>query len=238
MTETEFSMVSEWMPNGNIKEFIKAHWEVNRFELLEGVAGGLIYIHSQKMIHGDLKGANILIDENGRARLADFGLLTIISDPTYFSTSSSTVTGGTTRWMSPELLDPEQFGLDHSYPTKESDCYALGMVIYEVVNGQVPFTKLKDYIVTRKVIEGERPGRPEGAKAQRFTDDLWKMLELCWATQAQNRPNVEDVLECLERASSSWKPFPPVNEGAGNDESDWDLTALLVTRAERLPFSS
>lgn len=40
--------------------------------------------------------------------------------------------GGTTRWMSPELLDPERFGASDDRPTKKSDCYALGMVVYEV----------------------------------------------------------------------------------------------------------
>ena len=40
--------------------------------------------------------------------------------------------GGTERWMSPELLDPEAFGLNGDRPTKQSDCYALGMVVYEV----------------------------------------------------------------------------------------------------------
>jgi len=40
--------------------------------------------------------------------------------------------GGTTRWMSPELLDPDRFEFPDSRPTKQSDCYALGMVVYEV----------------------------------------------------------------------------------------------------------
>ena len=66
--------------------------------------------------------------------------------------------------MSPELLDPEHFGLTDSRPTKGSDCYALGMVIYEVLSGQAPFTQFKDFVVARKVIKGERPTRPEGAE--------------------------------------------------------------------------
>ena len=172
--------------------------------------------------------ANILIDDNGRARLADFGLLTIISNPTYFTASSSVVTGGTTQWMSPELLHPEQFGLDLSSPTKESDCYALGMVIYEVTSGQAPFASFKEYIVIRKVSEGEYPKRPEGAKGAWFTDDVWKMLGQCWEIHAQNRLCIQDVLECLEHASSAWKALPPeVNKGAENDESEWDLMALV-----------
>ena len=213
---------------------------------------GLVYIHSQVMVHGDLKGvrpqtlipapvsnalsikANILVDQNGRARLADFGLLTIVSDPTYFTASSSASTGGTVRWMSPELLEPEQFGLDHGCPTRESDCYALGMVIYEVLSGQVPFASSKEHIVTQKVLRGERPGRPGGEIGAWFKDELWNLLGLCWEAQAQNRPDIEDVLERLERASGTWKPLPPIeNHSVGRAESEWDLTAdmLLTVRS-------
>ena len=172
---------------------------------------------------------NILIDQDGHARLADFGLLTIVSDHTNFMSSSSAPSGGTTRWMSPELLHPEQFGLDHGRPTKESDCYALGMVIYEVLAGQVPFAPWKDYIVTQKVVNGERPGRPEGVKGLWFTDHLWRILCLCWEMDVRLRPRIEVVGECLEQVLNAWKPLPPrVNEGAEEDESEWDLTALTV----------
>ena len=171
--------------------------------------------------------ANILIDRNGYARLADFGLLTIVSDPTTFTTSSSFVIGGTTRWMSPELLDPDQFGLEDSKPTKESDCYALGMVVYEVLSGQAPFALLKDFIVVRKVMEGERPGRPDGAEGAWFTDDLWETVELCWETRPETRPSIQAVLERLERASRDWKPpSPQMDEDVEIDEDDWDLTTV------------
>jgi len=114
-------------------------------------------MHSQAMIHGDLRGyefecqplpcllthflirANILIDKSGYAHLADFGLLTIVSDSTTYTASNSFAMRGTTRWMSPKLLNPDQFDLKDSRPTKQSDCYALGMAIYEVLSGQSPF---------------------------------------------------------------------------------------------------
>jgi serine/threonine protein kinase len=64
--------------------------------------------------------------------------MTIVSDPStahaYTSTNSATV-GGTVRWMAPELLYPEHFGLEHTNPTRSSDIYALGMVILEVCPG-------------------------------------------------------------------------------------------------------
>ena len=119
------------------------------------------------MAHGDLKGvrlfsskwnvsalilqpsmkANILVDRDRRACIADFGLSTITGVGTHAAARASQASlisndtlmsftgGGTRRWMSPELLDPERFGMPESEdnrPTRQSDCYALGMVIYEV----------------------------------------------------------------------------------------------------------
>ena len=122
-------------------------------------------MHDLHIVHGDLKGvwnppkrhasvlmhplftkANILINRNERACIADFGLSTItgvttgaagVSNASLISndTLMSFVDGGTRRWMSPEILYPERFGMPPSEvnrPTRQSDCYALGMVIYEV----------------------------------------------------------------------------------------------------------
>ena len=139
-----------------------------------------------------------MIDQNGNACLADFGLLTFVSDPSNPTSGSSITNAGTTRWMSPELLYPEHFGFMQSRPTNESDCYALGMVIFEVLSGRPPFTGDRDYIVTRKVIEGERPGRPEGAQ---FTEALWRITEQCWSPQPNDRPVAGAVLQSLEEAS-------------------------------------
>ena len=173
--------------------------------------------------------ANILIDENHHACLADFGLLTIISDPAIFTNSSSIVTCGTIRWMSPELLCPSNFDLKDSRPTKESDRYALGMVTYEVLNGKAPFAASPDFIVTRKVIEGERPERPEGVQGLWFTGDLWGMLKRCWATRSKDRPSIEAVFECLEQVSKAWRPPPEqFDEDLEKEEDDWDLTEIIL----------
>ena len=120
--------------------------------------------------------------------------------------------------MSPELIEPQKFGFEKIRPTKYSDCYALGMVIYETITGHFPFHKHVDLTVIMKVISGKHPPREAG-----FTDNLWKMLELCWTPQPKDRPSIEDVLRCLEGALDSSKPLSPwVDEETGTDSDDWD----------------
>jgi len=196
MTETRFTMVSEWMVNGTITEFVNAHVDADRMELLRDVTRGVIYMHDQGIVHGGLKGPNILIDNNGHACLTDFGSFTIVADqPT---DTASYTQGGTIRWMSPELLNPEEFSLKDGRPTKEADCYALGMVIYEVLSGHVPFAQYRDLGVVWRILKGERPERPRGKNETLFTDDIWGVSELCWAHQPRDRLSASGVLVRLE----------------------------------------
>ena len=115
--------------------------------------------------------------------------------------------------MSPELFHPKDFGLEDSRRTKCSDCYALGMVIYEVLSGRVPFFSYDVFAVVAKVGRGERPERPQGAEGKLFTDVIWGILERCWAPRRDNRPRIEDVLRFLEEASRFWTPLSPLVDG-------------------------
>ena len=151
---------------------------------------------------------DIVIDQDGHACLAGFGLLTT-SDFTRFPEEISATVAGTARWMSPERLDPDQLGLGDGRATKESDCYALGMVILEVLTGQVPFPYCNAFDAMGMVLDREHPERPEGPEAVWFTDDLWGMLEQCWSPQPEARPTAEAILEHLERGSMAWKPLAP-----------------------------
>ena len=174
--------------------------------------------------------ANVLIDKDGNARLADFELLTIVSDSTHAGTSASSVGAGTgtSRWMSPELLDPVQFGAENGRPTKESDCYALGMVVLEVLTGKPPFWRCSNWVVMRKILEGEHPDKPEGPEAVWFTNDLWAMLKKCWLDKPKQRPTVEGVLECLEQHLATWKLLPLITDSSFQGDGD-DSSASTIS---------
>ena len=170
-----------------------------------------------------------MIDQDFRARLADFGLLTMVSDSTNSTTSNSSANPGTTRWMSPELLDPGRFGFERGRSTRESDCYALGMVILEVLTGRVPFAHYKDFIVAGKVTDGERPERPRGPEAVWFMDDVWGTLEQCWLPQPDARPTAEIILERLEQGSTAWQPLSPVADGGSQSQVDGDDDSVFTS---------
>jgi len=203
-------MVSEWMKNGTITQYLKENDTADRLQLLRDATKGLIYMHNQGIAHGDLKGLNIMVNNNGRAVLADFGLVNFAPDqPTLLS---SCMEAGTVRWMSPELLDPQKYGFPKIRPTKESDCYALGMVVYEILSGSTPFGTDNSFAILRRVLEGERPERPKGDAAKLFTGSIWSVVKRSWEDQPQDRASARDVLRCLGG--------DPNAEGEADDLSD------------------
>jgi len=163
-----------------------------------------------------------MIDNNGHARLTGFCLLTIASDQS--TTESPRGMSGTVRWMSPELFYPGMFGLRDSRPTEKSDCYALGMVIYEVLSGCTPFASYNLFAIMSRVLDNKRPKRPPGSAGKLFTDGIWGILELCWMHQLGDRISARDVLLRLEGIPSPLRPPSNVDGGSegGSDGQSED----------------
>ena len=199
-------------------------------------------MHDQKIIHGDLRGVrfriiwppsctpftlskvNILIDNDDNPRLTGFSMVMMASKQQTIVPPPRA--NGTLRWMSPEILCPERFGLKNSFPTVHSDVYALGMVIYEVLGGQVPFAAYKNIEVVLMVLSGERPERARGDAGKDFIDEIWEILELCWSQQLSGRPNAKHVLMRLDGKSSLWPPSE-IGDDKDTDTDDEQSTASV-----------
>src|SRR5690349_9065847 len=106
--------------------------------LLRQVAGALDYAHRQGIVHRDIKPDNVLLDKEGNALLADFGIVKIVSGETDGSTNPAlTQTGGLVG--TPAYMAPEQ-GSGKSDITASADLYSLGVVVYEMLTGEQPYT--------------------------------------------------------------------------------------------------
>ena len=79
------------------------------------------------------------------------------------------------------------------------------MVVYEVLSLDLPFYQYQNILIPGMVLQGHCPERPEGVKGVLLTDEVWGVVESCWAPEPRNRPDVNNVLRCLEKYSS-WVP--------------------------------
>ncbi|KEP44923.1 tyrosine kinase family catalytic domain protein [Rhizoctonia solani 123E] len=187
-------MVSEWMDNGNLHEYLRKNPGADRYQLCIHIAAGLEYMHTRSTVHGDLKAANVLVSSEGVARLSDFDF-SIMSEVSslVFSESSNSRTG-TLRWLAPELLLEEVRSR-----TTQSDVYALGMTMLEIFTGDVPYPNCRTEIgVIRTVERGTLPTRP----TEYFGDDqkgdmMWQLLLRCWNRDVSERPSSRQVLDTL-----------------------------------------
>lgn len=129
--------------------------------IFKQVAGALDYAHKQDILHGDIKPDNILFDQSGRVCLTDFGFIGILRDVKITKAGMS--------FGTPAIISSEQCrGLK---PTKASDIYALGILFFELLTGQVPFKAQAAFGVVQKQINDPVPSLRE------FRPDLPEALE-------------------------------------------------------------
>ncbi|KZV95439.1 kinase-like protein, partial [Exidia glandulosa HHB12029] len=174
------AMVSPWCRNGDINRYLKTqqqnpHLDELKLRLLSQAIQGLDYLHDNHVVHADLKGGNVLISDEGVARLADFGLSALRTSDAF--TSTSTV-AGTYRWMAPELINENN--ARHTYA---SDIWAAGCLIIEVQSGSHPYYSAEnDHYVLLAIGNREPPPRPPN-----MPDFLWSLVAECCEIEAENR---------------------------------------------------
>ncbi|KAJ6624647.1 kinase-like domain-containing protein [Mycena sp. CBHHK59/15] len=147
------------------------------------------------VVHGDLRGANILITDNGSACLTDFGLASVISG----TLTSGSNHAGSMRWFAPELMLPQRFGFEKFARSYATDIYAYGCVCLELHTRKPPFSDVKeDATAMLNIIEGKRPERPM-ADDSLISNDWWQLLTKAWAQDARARPSISEIIESTEK---------------------------------------
>lgn len=153
-------MVSPWMMNGSAISYLQRKPNADRLRLLAQAAEGVNYLHTfhPLVVHGDLRGPNILVSESGDACIADFGLAHVAAKDNKHSYSTKWKLAGNPRWMAPELL----FG-DGADRTPATDVFSFGRLIIELLTGEHPFCELENIASVIVAVEkGDLPQRPDG----------------------------------------------------------------------------
>ncbi|KAK1218884.1 hypothetical protein PQX77_018411 [Marasmius sp. AFHP31] len=154
--------------------------------------------------------ANVLVNEQGRCLLADFGLAITVAESTTRVKPSTSEMKGSIRWMAPELFRLGNAIHATTEGSKErvnkfgQDIYAFACTILEMITGQPPFADVMtvDAMVILEVgTKGTRPSRPPLASCW-CPDNIWALVQQCWAQQSQDRPKASEVHEYLSKLVS------------------------------------
>ena len=125
-------MVMQYVKGTDLKAYIRKHYPIplpQVIDIMEQVLSAVATAHAHGIIHRDLKPQNILIDENKNVKITDFGIAVAVSQDSL--TQTNTLMG------SVHYLSPEQ--ARGSIATKQSDIYSLGLILFELLTGKVPF---------------------------------------------------------------------------------------------------
>ncbi|KAH0830554.1 kinase-like domain-containing protein [Lanmaoa asiatica] len=194
-------LVSPFFRNGNIRNHLKKYdskdWPALARRWGKDLAEGLEYIHCHEppIVHGDIKGDNVLVDDDDHALLGDFGQSYASDSGKYLDSTRVGLTADSpVHWMAPELM----YGGDRVKASEWSDIYSFGCVLYEMTSGKIPFEGRSPGYVMKYVQNGQRPSKPESINSN---DPLWKMTKSCWKDHPEDRPSAEDLVSLLHKCS-------------------------------------
>ncbi|CAE6418239.1 unnamed protein product [Rhizoctonia solani] len=184
----QIAMVSPWVEHGHLRWFLSQHPQANRCALCIGIADGVDYMHKKGVIHGDMKPENILVSKDHTPKLTDFRNA-VISKYTLQFLRSNTTPSMSMRWTAPEILSEE------TKTTQAGDVYALGMIVFEVMTGILPYDGVREPSIMRRILAGQVPSRPEAhiPAGVDQADRLWSLITSCWAFDPKERPGAWKV---------------------------------------------
>lgn len=220
----KLGLVMELMPHGTLNKYLQTHpnfdWTIC-IKLALDIAKGLFFLHSQTppILHRDLKSENVLLDENNRAKLSDFGL----------AGATIEYAGGTIQYTAPEVLlaayyrslyptgtiPPTVAEAIYGSPapsstltvntpqngkqTTASDIYSFGMLLWEIVTHQRPYNNIDDKYkipLVKTIIEG-----PPLKISETTPLGIAELIQHCWNKRRKERLTASEVLDRLEQLS-------------------------------------
>lgn len=186
-------VVVEFLQGGTLKNFLfknrkkKLAFKVV-IQLALDLSRGLSYLHSQKIVHRDVKAENMLLGSNRNLKIADFGVARVEAQNPQDMTGET----GTLGYMAPEVLDGKPYN-------RKCDVYSFGICLWEVYCCDMPYTDLSFAEVSSAVVrQNLRPEIPRCCPSS-----LSNIMKKCWDGNPDKRPEMEEVVRLLEAIDTS-----------------------------------
>ncbi|KAF6157375.1 hypothetical protein GIB67_004313, partial [Kingdonia uniflora] len=203
-----FCIITEYLAGGSLKKYLHQQEPHSLpvdlvLKLALGIARGMQYLHSQGVLHRDLKSENLLLGEDMSVRVADFGISCLESQ-----CGSGKGFTGTYRWMAPEMIKEK-------HHTRKVDVYSYGIVLWELLTALTPFHDMSAEQAAFAVVEkNARPPVPAACPLA-----FSHLIRRCWSTSPNKRPYFDEIVSILEIYAegferdptffSSYKPSQP-----------------------------
>ncbi|KAK4752622.1 hypothetical protein SAY87_021420 [Trapa incisa] len=186
-------VVVEYLPGGTLKSYlIKNSRRKLAFKVVHQIAldlaRGLSYLHSQKIVHRDVKTENMLLDKTRTLKIADFGVARVeASNP-----NDMTGETGTLGYMAPEVLNGNPYN-------RKCDVYSFGICLWEIYCCDMPYPHLSFSEMTSAVVrQNLRPEIPRCCPGS-----LANLMKRCWDANPDKRPEMDEVVSMMEAIDTS-----------------------------------
>ncbi|KAH9509694.1 Mitogen-activated protein kinase kinase kinase 3 [Bulinus truncatus] len=187
-TRFELELFMAYMKLGSLTKYIKANGpfdEVRTKLFTSQILKGLSYLHNCRpnpIIHRDIKGENILMEDESNVRIADFGVSKILTEMTNARTNT-----GTFNYKAPETFTPGRI-----YDVK-ADIWSVGCSVCEMLAGKPPYETVRNTLdLINKLSLGERPD--QGLR-ETNSPSLQQFLDKCFKQQPEDRPSADELLQ-------------------------------------------
>ena len=187
--DDKFNIFLEYVPGGSVAAMLNNYGKLKEpliRNFVRQILDGLSYLHSKDIIHRDIKGANVLVDNRGNIKISDFGIskrveVSNLGNPTKHNNRTSLQ--GSVFWMAPEVVKQTSY-------TRKADIWSLGCLIVEMFTGEHPFPNCNQLQAIFQIGQKAKPAIPEDA-----SEEAKAFLERTFEHDYEKRPSADELLQ-------------------------------------------